>query len=528
MSLIESQESFELPVVKICEASPLGNHEFPEGASVCEWCHMPGILLNGVPLYVPSPKQYEYHCSTTANTLFWGGRGSGKSMCGRWDAHMRALSHPGFTYCILRRTFPELQRSHLVHINREIKALGGTYHGTDHIVTYPNGSKGFFSHCATEDDVLNLLSSEFALMVFDELSTFEWEMFTKLSASVRVPVGSGLTAMVRGLTNPLGPSAQKILQYFVDKDVDLEEDPDYNPNDWKSIHANLIDNPHLDQEQYRKRFSGLPAHVRKAWVDGEFILENALFDLRPSVTAGMCAEYGWGQEKVSKPYHVINDLDWGKILPNATIYRAIDNGWFPDPTVVLWIAHLGNRYIVIHEKIGYKLTAAEWAEIIKEEDRMLAAKVSPSFQLRVATTYCDPSMDINTTADIRTIKEIYEANGIPMECSINNREMFATSIHNALAEQAGEALPRIQFYVYGRQGCPYLVKTIPQMRYDAKRPKAMADHKDDHAVIACCYFLMTHAADDRYSGGSSGALRPWMKPKTEKRFLLGEDNVRDR
>lgn len=471
----------------------------PEGEQVC--------------LYEPTAKQMEYHLRTEPNVLFWGGRGSGKSMCGRWDAHMRALSYPGFTYCILRRTYPELQRSHLVHINREMKQLGGTFHNTDHIATYPNGSRGFFSHCATEDDVLNLLSAEFALMVFDELSTFEWEMFTKLSASVRVPMGSKLIAMVRGLTNPLGPSAAQILDYFVAKNVDPEVDPDYNPNDWYSIHANLIDNPYLDQDQYRKRFSGLPAHVRKAWVDGEFILENALFDFRPSIQG--------------KPWHVLPDIDLAKVLPAATIYRAIDNGWFPDPSVVLWIAHLGNRHIVFHEEILYKTTAAETAAHIHDIDRELASKVSPNFVMRVAMTYCDPSMDINTTADIRTIKEIYEANGIPMECSINNREQFATVVHNTLAEQADEDTPRIQFYANGKDGCPYLVKTIPQMRYDQKRPKAMADHKDDHSVVATCYYLMSHSADPRQSIAGPTGMRPWMKPKADKRFLLGADNIRD-
>lgn len=470
----------------------------------------------GVPvcLYEPTPKQLEYHTRTEPNVLFWGGRGSGKSMCGRWDAHMRALSYPGFVYCILRRTYPELQRSHLVHINREMRSLGGSFHNTDHIATYPNGSRGFFSHCATEDDVLNLLSAEFALMVFDELSTFEWEMFTKLSASVRVPAGSALTAMVRGLTNPLGPSAPKILEYFVEKSVDPEEDQDYNPDDWYSIHANLEDNPHLDREQYKKRFSGLPAHVRKAWVDGEFILENALFDFQPTFNG--------------RPYHVINDLDYKKVLPASAIYRAVDNGWFPDPTVILWIAHLGNRHIVFHEKILYKATAAETAEIIKEEDRMLAELVGPEFTMKVAMTYCDPTMDVNTTADIRTIKEIYEANNIPMECSINNREMFASSMHNTLAEQAGEDTPRIQFFVSGKDGCPYLVKTIPQMQYDQKRPKAMGDHRDDHAVVACCYYLMSHSADPRNNMPGSKSMRPWMKEKVEKHLVLGADNVRDR
>lgn len=498
----------------ICSTAPDQKHGFTK-SSFCDYCGVGGVIVNGQVLYVPTDKGIEYHRRTEPNVLLWGGRGSGKSTIGRWDAHMRALAHPGFRYIVLRRTFPELEKSHLVHVPREMKLLGGTFNYTKHLATYPNGSSGFFSHCATEEDVLNLLSSEFALAFFDELSTFEWEMFTKLSASVRVPLGSGLTAMVRAATNPLGPSAQKVHQYFIEKDVDPEEDPDYLPLDWYSITANLIDNPHLDREQYKKRFSGLPAHVRKAWVDGEFVLENALFDLRPKVEG--------------KPYHVINDLDFPKVLKAATIYRAIDNGWFPDPTVVLWFAHLGNRHIVIHEKTYYRHTAVETAEQIKLEDAWLSSLVGPDFKIRVAMTYCDPSMDINTTADVRTIKEVYEANGIPMECSINNREHFSTVMHTALAEEAAEHTPRIQFYVNGKtRGCPSLVQTIPQMRYNEKRPKAMDDHRDDHWVIACCYYLMSHSSDLRSEVTRLTSARPWMVEKAKRLHVLGSDQVRGR
>lgn len=494
---------------KVCPKGPEGVHEFFLNTINCMHCGAPAVVANGQVLYVPSPKQMDYHLRTEPNVLFWGGRGSGKSLCGRWDAHMRALAHPGFNYAILRRTYPELQRSHLVHIQREMKSLGGYYHQTDKIAHYPNGSKGYFSHCATEEDVLNLLSAEFALMVFDELSTFEWDMFTKLSASVRVPVGSGLTAMVRGLTNPLGPSAGKLVEYFVYKAADPEEDPDYNPNDWYAIHANLEDNPHLDQAQYRKRFSGLLPHVRKAWVDGEFVLENALFDFHPTRR---------NAQNQSKPYHVVSDLELRQVIKASTIYRAIDVGWSPDPTVVLWIAHLGNRYIVFHEEIHYKKTAEQLAEIIKEVDTSLGVD-------RVAMTYCDPSMDINTTADIRTIKDIFESNGVPMECSVNKRELFATVIHEALNQESFEDQPRIQIYQNGRRGCPYLAKTIPMMRFDPKKPQKMADHKDDHAVVALAYFLISSASSDMYKFQAEKP-RPWMVERSGARDILGSDQVR--
>ena len=471
-----------------------------------------GIVItdeNGVetPLYVPHPKQVEFHQRTEPNVLFWGGRGSGKSMALRWEAHARALAHPGFTYIILRRTYPELQKSHLVHIPREMRQLGGNFTFGDKIASYPNGSKGFFSHCQSEEDVLNLLSAEFAWAGFDELSTFEWEMFTKLSASVRVPINSGLTAMVRAATNPLGPSASKILEYFVEKQVDPEEDPDYNPNDWFSVHANLEDNPSLDREQYRKRFSGLPAHVRKAWVEGEFVLENALFEMEPN--------------RNGKPWHVIHDIDMPSVIKGATIYRAIDAGWFPDPTLCLWIAHLGNRFIVLKEKLWYKTIAIDIAADIKETDENLGIS-------RVAMTYCDPTMDIHTTADVQTLKDIYESNGIPMECSVNNREMFASFVHAALGEQSSESTPRIQFYASGRDGCPYLVKTLPQQRYDPKRPLRMADHPNDHGVVTLAYFLISSGSMDKYSIQTGNKLRPWQIDKTAKPFVLGSESVRDR
>lgn len=498
-----------------CPDAPEGKHIFNGLSTACSICGMGAVIINGEVLYVPTEKQNEYHLSTAPNVLFYGGRGSGKSVCGRWDAHLRALSYPGFKYCILRRTYPELEKSHLIDLPREMRLLGGEFNHGSKIAKYPNGSRGFFSHCQNEQDVLNLLSAEFYLMFFDEISTFEWEMFTKLSVSVRAPKHLGLPAMVRAATNPLGVSAEMINKYWIEHDVSAEEDEYYNPADWVAIKANLEDNPYLDAKEYRKRFAGLADHVLKAWLDGDFSLENALFDFRPTILR---------EDGSRRPYHVINELDVPKLLKVATIYRAIDAGWYPDPTVCLWIAHLGNRHIVFHEHTWLKTTAEEIAGEIKQIDKQLGIT-------KVAMTYCDPSMDINTTADIRTIKEIYEANGIPMENSINNREMFATTLHNALGEQAGDALPRIQFYVnpYDKKvGCPMLVRTIPQMRYHPTKMKAMDDHRHDHWVVACCYYLMSHSADSRSEIPLGRTLPKWMQPKLVERYLLGRHNVRDK
>lgn len=249
-------------------------------------------------LYRPtSEKHIKFHQNNVKNLIAYGNRGGGKSHLLRFDAHMRLLSVPNAKAILIRKTFPQLFQSHISFIAKEMKMLGGTYHQTNHIATYPNGSTLVFSHVATEADSLNQLSAEYIAAYFDELSTIPWDFFTKICASIRIGgdlMKYGVKGVVRAATNPLGPSAHEIFQYFVNKDVDPEEDPDYNPYDWDSVQIQLDDNSHVDKEDYRKQFTAMPAYLKKAWVDGEFALENQLFDFRP--------------KKEGFPYHVIDSL----------------------------------------------------------------------------------------------------------------------------------------------------------------------------------------------------------------------------
>lgn len=249
-------------------------------------------------MYKPaSDKHLWFHQTPTKNLLAYGNRGGGKSHLLRFDAHMRSMSVPNANLILVRRTYPELMRSHLIHIGTEMKMLGGDYNKTEHIAYYPNNSKLFFSHVATEADSLNLLSAEFIAAYFDELSTIPWDFFIRLCASVRIG-GSlkelGISGVVRAATNPLGPSASEVFSYFVNKDVDPADDPDYDPRDWDCIKIQMADNSHIDIDDYIKRFAGMPSYLKKAWLEGEFALENQLFDFKP--------------RKDDKPYHVINSL----------------------------------------------------------------------------------------------------------------------------------------------------------------------------------------------------------------------------
>jgi hypothetical protein len=463
-------------------------------------------------LFIPTDVQAEIMGATEPNLFVVGSRGGGKSLCMRWLCHSLALSIPNFRYTILRTSFPELMKNHLIYVEEEMAAFGGesagfVYHKTDHIAYYPNGSRGFFNQCATDADVKKILGAEVALIVFDEAPTFQWEHMRLIAASVRVTKTSGIRPMVRYLGNPVGESIEELYRYFIDKDVTPEQDSEYRPEDWRTIWIGLADNPHLDAEQYRRQFAGLPEHYRKAWIEGVRMEERTLFRFRQKldgrsyhvveqVPTAVASETPWVSRK---PGTV---TQW-QVAPGVRVYRAIDWGFFPDPAVCLWFAVYGKRLLCFKEKVYYRTLAEDMAKDI----------VAESEGLSVIATYCDPTMDRATGADIVSIRDVMEQHGVPLEPSVNDRELFAFAIHNALQREVEPGMPRIQFLA---AGCPYLIKNLPRMKWSERNPNAMAEHKHDHPVVTLAYFLMS-AIPESMASIAPTRVRAWMLPKAAAR-----------
>jgi len=474
-------------------------------------------------LFVPTPRQTECMECDTKNLFVWGNRGGGKSVMMRWMCHALAIAIPGFKYAILRTSFPELMKNHLSFLETEMTELGGEkmgfrYNKTDHVCYYPGGSMGFYAQCANDADVKKILGAEVALVVFDEAPTFAWEHMRLIAGSVRATVGSGLKPMLRYLGNPIGESIDELWKYFIDKEVNPADDSEYRPAQWHAIEMRIQDNPHLDRKEYWSQFAGLPKHWIKAWKDGIRIDENALFEFYPTLDG--------------KPYHVIKtvpkfadgtplftvDVTGTYHFPEwVRIYRAYDHGFWPDPACCLWFAVYGRRVLCFKELTWYRTLAKTIGETVASESK----------GMRVVTTYCDPSIDIDE-GDVETIKEKIENGGkFPMDCSTNNREYFADAIHNALGEKVAEDIPRLQFL---DQRCPMTVKWLPRMKFDEKNPAALADHKHDHWIVALAYFLMSQIPTTEPS--QSAKPRRWQLPKKNRRSagarLLDRLNARRR
>jgi phage terminase large subunit len=462
----------------------------------------PGPNSTKVPFYGAQPYQQAAHASTAANLLCWGPRGTGKSKWLRMDAILRCLMFPGFHALIVRRTMPQLKKSHLKFIKREAELLGGSYNQTSFRATFPHpggeDSTLVFTHCENEKDLLDLLSAEYGFIGFDELSTFSLQQFLLFSASARAPEGSGYVEVIRASSNPLGPGAEWMQQWFITHEVDLAEYPDYNPKDFEDRFWAFEENKFINQARYKARLGNLPEHVRKAWLDGEFVVQGTYFtDFRKTLRDP--------DTKKQYPWHVIPvlpTLDNRPItsIPWINVYRAIDWGYFPDPAVCLWFAVLPNkRAIAFKERHWHKTLAGDVAKEIREE----------SEGLHIAESFCDPTMHFKEGQEY-SIGDIFERNGVPVTASINDRVLFGYSIHEYLNTIIDEK-PQLQIVEYA---CPNLIKTIPTMKMDPDDPRKMADG-NDHWVVATAYFCMGQAPP------SHDPIRPaipkWMQPKRKIR-----------
>ena len=401
----------------------------------------------------------------------------------------------------MRRTTPELRRSHLIYIEREMKLLGGTYLHTTFLAKFPNGSSIQFGHCETEADILNYLSSEYNLIAFDELSTFSLNQFLQISAACRAAENAPFKALIRAGSNPLGVGAEWLEAWFCTHNVRIEDYPDYNPDDYQMIFSTLDDNPHLDRKQYTARLKNLPEHVRRAWLLGEFVNEGAYFsDFHKKTEDG-------------KPWHVIDTipimldpttkepLPLFKI-PWINVYRAIDWGYFPDPAVCLWVAVLPNKRVFVFKERSWRRTlAADVARQIKKE----------SEGMHIIESFCDPTMLIKE-GQAYSIGEIFEQNGVPVTASKNDRELYGYSIHEYLNTLIDEA-PQVQMVSYT---CPDLIRTIPQQRMDKTHPSRLGEG-EDHWVVALAYFCMGSASPSR--DPVARISHKWMQPKTRSRHV---------
>lgn len=251
-----------------------------------------GVKHNGIDhwLYLPTPRQVEFHKARKANVFYGGAAGGAKSHALRWEAYRRCLTVPGTRAILFRRTFQELLDNHIDEAQREVKSLQDlgvevTYTKDDKRVLFrhKSGADSWlrFAHCENEGDEEKYLSSGYELIEIDELATFTKKQGIGILSRARTPL-EGVTAVARASSNPGGAQTLWVLDYFLHHAVTAEDDPFYEAEDWGFIQSRLYDNPWLMDpdgrfRRYEKRLGGFAPERRRQMLDGDWTAIDGAF-----------------------------------------------------------------------------------------------------------------------------------------------------------------------------------------------------------------------------------------------------------
>ena len=232
----------------------------------------------------------------------------------------------------------------------------GRYNSSKHVMTFANGSQLRLGYLEKAKDIYRYQGVQATALLFDELTQFDWEHYTYLKSRLRAS-GRALETMNRlgikprviATTNPGGNSHHEVKAYFVDAAPPntVYTDPETGLTR-AYVPFKFTDNAYIDTEEYGRQLAGLPEHMRRALMDGDWeVLEGVRF---PQF-----------RERV----HVIRPEDFP--IPPVGVVRVVgvDYG-VNDPFAAVWVAKVGEQLIVYRDHVESDLAASQQAQKVLE------------------------------------------------------------------------------------------------------------------------------------------------------------------
>lgn len=431
----------------------------------------------GTPIYEPTPKQVEFHRSKLPNLLYGGAAGGAKSHALRWDAYKKCLGHPHFSALLLRRTFGELEETHIKAAIREARAFQSEYRKSgklgSHVVTFPNGSTLKFGHCQNLGDEVQYLSTEYDWVGFDELATFEEVQVVEISARLR-SVRPSIVPQLRATSNPGGAYTLWCVDKFIQKTY---SGPGYDPAEWGYIPARLYDNPHLMDPDgtfstYEKRLMHLPPERRRQLLDGDW----------SAITGQFFPEFSTARHLRSV-----------KIAPYTRIERWIDWGYV-QPGYCAWAALLPDGHIHVFKEWPFQ---GQIAAVVKARiyDETLPYLHAPHL-LELGKSVADPSMWSLQGHTGESFAETFgrEPKSVALQPGDHDRVLGWGRLRHWL-QLAPDGIPWLTF----DPDCRYAIRTLPTLISDRARPEDLDTTGPDHAADAVRYGLMARPAPTEFA-----------------------------
>lgn len=405
-------------------------------------------------------RQKAFLDASATEVLFGGAAGGGKSRGQLIDAFLFALTYPASKQLILRRTFPELEKS----LIRESLSLYPqsvyTYHATGHCGRFANGSLIDFGYCAQENDVFQYQSAEYDVIRFDELTHFtEFQYLYLLS---RVRGANAYPKQIKSSTNPGGVGHGWVKARFIDPSPPDTEFRAETGGTRIFLPAKLADNRFLTEADpaYRERLLTLPERERRALLHGDWSIFDGQYFGEFSYDVHTC-------EPFPIPTH------WRR-------YRTLDYGL--DRLACLWLAVDEDRNVYLYREVcESNLIVSRAAE------RILAA--TPKDE-HIYATLAPPDLWARSQESGRSKALLFEENGVRFTKTANDRETGWLSVKELLRLRS-TGQPRLHIF----RNCTEIIRCLPMLQTDPLRPTdtRTEPHEITHAPDALRGFAIYYS-----------------------------------
>lgn len=407
-------------------------------------------------------KQQQFIKATADEVLYGGAAGGGKSYGQLIDAFLYALKYKGSKQLILRRTFPELERS-LILVSLEIYPQQiCKYKENKHRWHFINGSFIEFGYCDNEKDVTRYQGAEFDVIRFDELTHFTEFQYKYLISRIRGV--NPYPKQIKCSTNPGGVGHTWVKSKFIEGKVPGQEYTDETGRKIVFIPAKVQENKFLMESDpnYIKRLEQLPEAEKKALLEGEWdIFEGQFFP------------------EFKKEIHTVKPFD---IPKNWNRFRSLDYGL--DMTACYWwaVAPNGQEYIYreLHQPgLILSQAAQKINELTPKDENIEYTVASPDLWNRRQDTGYSGA-------------EIFLQNDIYIRKADNNRiagwRAFREHLKTYTGEE-GKETATLQIF----NTCHNAIRCIPSLLHDEHNSEDAANepHEVTHAPESIRYGIMS-------------------------------------
>lgn len=447
-----------------------------------------------------TPKQKLFMDARQDEVLYGGAAGGGKSYVQLLDNLVYAVQYPGIKQLILRRTFPELERS-LIRTMLEVypKKLYN-YNTSKHTLTFVNGSLTDFGFCDNENDVYKYQSSEYDVIRLDECTHFTGTMYDYLRTRIRG--ANDFPKQTKCSTNPGNVGHQYFKARFIDVAPPMTTYIQTNKRTGKKntrlfIPSRVYDNTFLMEKDpdYVERLEELEDEdTKRALLDGSWDLYEGQFF-----------------PEFSRNVHVIDHLP--ERTPDWRIYFTMDYGldMFAGYFVAVDNHERGYAFGEIYQP---NVIISDAVKLIKAKQRELGiAKVDE---------YLAPSDMWNRRQETGlSLADIFYQNGVRLYKTSRDRIDGWAAVKEWLKpfdDEQGIKVAKLRIH----SSCVNLIRCLPALQYDKNRPSDVATkpHEITHAPDAIRGFCVYRSRANREAPAASES---YMRTERELRNFNSND-----